>query len=219
MSTLIMTPGLRKLALTTHVMTSVGWLGSVAAFLALAITGLRSNDAQMVRGAYLAMEATTWLVIVPLAIASLVTGLIVSLGTPWGLVRHYWVLVKFVLTILATALLLLHTRPIGVLAAVARDGIVSGPELVRLQVQLVVDAVAASLALLVNVTLSVYKPRGLTAYGRRKQQEERHVNGGKSTENGRPSRWIQVLAVIVIVLALLFVALHLTGRGLGGMHH
>ncbi|MDQ6901046.1 MAG: hypothetical protein M3072_16375, partial [Candidatus Dormibacteraeota bacterium] len=86
-----MTPSLRKFALTAHVTCSVGWLGAVAGFLALAVAGLTSRDAQMVRGTYLAMDVTGWFVIVPLSFASLLTGLISSLGTPWGLFRHYWV--------------------------------------------------------------------------------------------------------------------------------
>ena len=64
---MIMSPGLRKFALTAHVTSSIGWFGAVAAFLALAIAGLTSQDAQIVRAAYLAMELTTWFVIVPLA--------------------------------------------------------------------------------------------------------------------------------------------------------
>lgn len=94
-----MTPALRKLALTAHVTSSVGWLGAVGGFLALALAGLTSQDAQMVRAAYLATDVITWFVIVPLAFGSLLTGLVVSLATPWGLFRHYWVLVKFLLTI------------------------------------------------------------------------------------------------------------------------
>jgi len=61
-----MTPRLRKFALTTHITSSIGWFGAVAAFVALAIAGMISYDAQMVRAAYLAMELTTWFVIVPL---------------------------------------------------------------------------------------------------------------------------------------------------------
>jgi hypothetical protein len=64
-----MTAGVRKIALTTHVTSSVGWLGAVAAFLALAIAGVASNDSQLVRAAYLAMHLTTWFVIVPLSFA------------------------------------------------------------------------------------------------------------------------------------------------------
>ena len=108
-----MTPGLRKFALTAHVTTSVGWLGAVAAFLALAIAGLTSQDAHLLRAAYLAMELTAWSIIVPLSLASPLTGLVQSLGTPWGLFRHYWVLVKLLITIPASIVLLLHMQPIG----------------------------------------------------------------------------------------------------------
>lgn len=168
-----MTPRLRKLALTAHVASSVGWLGSVAAFLALAVSGLTGRDDQTARASYIAMESITWSVIVPLAFAALLTGLVQSLRTQWGLFRHYWVLAKLAITVLATLLLLLHTRPIATLAGLARETAVSGAGVGRLQVQLVVDAGAALLALLVNVALSVYKPRGLTRYGWRKQREAR----------------------------------------------
>ena len=96
-----MTPRLRKFALTAHVVSSVGWLGAVAAFLALAVAGLTSRDAQVVRAAYLAMDLIARLVIVPAALASLLTGFVQSLGTPWGLFRHYWVLAKLLITVLA----------------------------------------------------------------------------------------------------------------------
>jgi hypothetical protein len=83
------TPSIRKLLLTAHITLSVGWFGAVAAFLALAIVGLTSRDAEMVRIAYAAMELTARFVIVPLAFASLLSGIVQSMGTPWGLFRHY----------------------------------------------------------------------------------------------------------------------------------
>jgi hypothetical protein len=76
-----MTPRLRKFALTAHVVLSVGWLGAVAVSLALAIAGLTGQDDQVVRAAYLAMNTIGESVLVPLALASLLTGLVLSLGT------------------------------------------------------------------------------------------------------------------------------------------
>lgn len=166
-----MRAGVRKFALTAHVISSVGWLGAVAAFLALAIAGLTSDDAQIVRAAYLAMNLTGWYVIVPLSFASLLTGLVQSLGTTWGLFRHWWVVVKFVITIVATALLLLHMQPTTFLADVAAKSALSATDHRGVRIQLVFDAGAALVALLVNTTLSIYKPRGLTRYGWRKQQQ------------------------------------------------
>ena len=168
-----MTPWLRKFTLTVHVTVSVGWLGAVACFLALAVAGLTSDDVNLVRSAYLAMELTGWLVIVPLSVASLVTGLFQSLCTTWGLFRHYWVLMKLVINILATILLLVHMQPTSRIAGVAAEGPLAGATLRGLRTQLVADAGAALLALLVATTLSVYKPRGITPYGWRKQREQR----------------------------------------------
>jgi len=207
-----MTSGLRKFALTAHVTSSVGWLGAVAGFLALAVAGLTSQDAQMVRAAYRAMDLTGWFVIVPLSLASLLTGLVQALGTTWGLFRHYWVLLKFLINILATFLLLLHMRPTTYLAGVAAETTLSSADLRGLRIQLVADAGAALLALLVATTLSVYKPRGMTPYGRRKQQEQ-DVASDRGSSNITP-RWVYVLGIIVVVL--LFVVRHLTHGGLHG---
>jgi hypothetical protein len=84
-----MTPRLRKFALTAHITFSVGWLGAVVAYLALAVAGLTSHDVSMVRAAYLSMELTGWFVIVPFSLATVLIGLVQSLGTQWGLFRHY----------------------------------------------------------------------------------------------------------------------------------
>jgi len=172
-----MTPRLRKFALTTHVISSVGWLGAVAGSLALAVAGLTSQDAQMVSAAYLAMELTGWFVVVPLALASLVTGLVQSLGTKWGLFRHYWVLAKLLINVFATIVLLLYMQTLGSLAGVAAETTLSSADLSGLRSPSpVLHAGAALLVLLVATVLAVYKPRGMTAYGRRKQHEQRMVS-------------------------------------------
>ena len=165
-----MSPGIRKLALTAHVSASVGWLGAVAGFLALAIAGLTSQQSQTVGSAYLAMELLIWSIIVPLSLASLVTGLVSSLSTTWGLFRHYWVLTKLLLTVLATVFLALHTQPVGRVASLATERMLSSADLRQVRIQLVADAGGALLLLLVNTTLGVYKPRGMTRYGWRKQR-------------------------------------------------
>ncbi len=94
-----MTPALRKLTITAHVTFSVGWLGAVAAFLALSIAGLTTQDAEVVRGVYLSMNLISRFVIIPVCFAALATGLLQALGTPWGLFRYYWILLKFGLAI------------------------------------------------------------------------------------------------------------------------
>jgi hypothetical protein len=170
-----MTPRLRKFALTGHVICSVGWLGAVAAYLVLAIVGLTSQDAQRVRAAYLAMELVGWFVIVPCSLAALFTGLVQSLGTAWGLFRHYWILAKFLLTIGATIVLLQHMPAVSHMAAVAAETTLSGADFRTPRIGLVVHAGSGLLVLLAVATLSVYKPCGMTRYGRWKQREPGRV--------------------------------------------
>jgi hypothetical protein len=170
---MIMTPGLRKVALTAHVISSVGWLGAVAAFLALALAGLFSQNAVTVQAAYLAMELTTRFIIVPFAFVSLLTGVISSLFTRWGLFRYYWVLLKLVITILATLILLVHTQPIELLAGVAAKTAVVSASLQSQRLLMVVASGVALVVLIVLTALSVYKPTGMTPYGWRKQDEQR----------------------------------------------
>jgi hypothetical protein len=166
-----MAPVLRKLALTVHVSASVGWLGAVVAFLALAVAGLTSEDAQTVRAAYLTMELLGWYTLVPLAIASLLTGLVQSLVTPWGLFRHYWVVFKLLINLFATIVLLLYTQTLDSFADVAAATSSSSGDLSRLRsTSPLLHAGLALLLLLVATTLAVYKPRGLTPYGQRKQR-------------------------------------------------
>src|SRR5262249_60823872 len=95
---------------------AVGWLGAVVAFEALAVAALTSPDVQLVRAAYVAMQPITCYAIVPLALASLLTGLVVSFGTQWGLLRHYWVAVKFVINIFVIVVLLRDPRAIILVA-------------------------------------------------------------------------------------------------------
>ena len=170
-----MPPRLRKFTLTAHVISSVGWLGAVGVFFALAVVGLTSQDAQTVRGAYLAIGSTTWLVLVPLAFASLITGTIQSLGTQWGLFRHYWVLIKFIITVFATYILWGYTSTLtGLADAAAAQAALGNDDLGMLRSpSVMVHSGIALFLLLVTTALSVYKPRGMTRYGQRKQRAER----------------------------------------------
>lgn len=171
-----MSPAVRRAALTAHITASVGWLGAVVAFLGLAVVGLVSGDAETVRGAYLVMEPVGWFVLVPLALASLFTGLVQSLGTTWGLFRHYWVVFKLLINLFATLVLLMYMQTLDELARTAAEQPVSSGDLSELRnPSPLLHAVLALLLLLVAATLAVFKPRGMTPYGQRKLRERRTV--------------------------------------------
>jgi len=204
-----MTPRLRKFALTAHVTFSVGWLGTVASFQALAIAALTSRELESVRGSYLAMELTGWYVIVPFCLASLVTGLVVSLGTPWGLFRHYWVLVKLLITVISALILFGFTQTLGSLGDRAADATLSMYELRNLNQSPALHSGGGLLALLVTTILAVYKPWGMTRYGRR----ERHTGVGPDSGSSISTPWGLYLLLGTISLVLLFLVLHLVGGG------
>ena len=159
-----LSPGLRKLALTAHVSSSIGWFGAVAAFLALAIAGMNSSDAETLRGAYPAMAVATWYILVPASVAALLTGLVSSLGTPWGLFRHYWVVTKLLLTTLSAVVLWVKTPLVDRLASATASGL-AGETLARPKMELVVHAAGGLAVLLFATVLGVYKPRGALGDG------------------------------------------------------
>ena len=160
---------LRKAWLTAHVVTSVGWLGAAAAYASLAMAASKSSQALVVRAAYLAMEPMMRFAIVPLAVGSFVTGVVLSVGTPWGLLKHYWVVFKLLLTVAATTVLVMNTRTVQFLSSMAASTEDVGTT--GLQGQLL-HASGGVAVLLLATTLAVVKPRGLTAYGWRRQQAQ-----------------------------------------------
>ena len=161
----------RKLVLTLHVISSLGWLGATCTFIALAIAGLTSKDAGLVRGVYLVAEPVTWWVIVPMALVSLGSGIIQSLITTWGLVQHYWVLMKLIITVFAAFVLMLYTQTVGHFADLASNP-ATGIDQLRTG-SFVLHSGVALVLLLGATVLAVYKPRGRTRYGWRKLQERR----------------------------------------------
>jgi SNF family Na+-dependent transporter len=169
---MILSPGLRKLLLAIHIALAVGWIGAVAAYITLDLAAATSHDEQALRSAYLGMEQIVTWAIVPLAVAALITGLAVSLGTHWGLLRHWWVVISLLLTIVATLVLLVETRTITAMAAVAADPSTSVEDLRALGSTLV-HSIGGTLVLLGVLILNVFKPPGLTPHGWRRQEEQR----------------------------------------------
>ena len=203
-----MTPRLRKFALTAHVTFSVGWLGTAASFLALATAALTNGDMATIRASYLAMELTGWYVIVPFCLASLITGLVLSFGTPWGLFRHYWVLVKFLITIISALILFGFTQTLGSLGDLAANATLSMDQLRNLSQSPALHSGGGLLVLLVATILAVYKPWGLTPYGRR-------PDIGLATDATSSTRlpWRFYMLLGTIGLVLLFLTLHLIAGG------
>lgn len=136
----------------------MGWIGAVVGFVAVAAVGAAlAVESMDVSGLYSALSILLTVVIVPLAGLSFVSGVVVALTTPWGLFRHWWVVIKLVLTTGATVALLLHR---GVAQQAAEYAVSARPELASLQTQLLVDALAGLAVLLLAALLGWLKPKG-----------------------------------------------------------
>jgi hypothetical protein len=197
----------RKLLFTAHVVSSVGWAGALAVFLAHGLVSLWTADARVAHALSIGMAATAWLVILPLSLASFITGTLQALTTAWGLLRHYWVVFKLALTALATGVLLVKLGPISVLAEQAfapnqLEG-VSG-----LRVSLALHAAGGLVVLLAATLLAVYKPRGRTRIGARSE----------GREVGRAPRWVRVCVGMGLAFAFALLFMVVVGDHGPGMH-
>ena len=164
---MLLRPLTRKITLICHSLSAVGLLGAISTFLVMAVAAFTSvSDA--VRGGYHpAMVLVTLAIIVPFALVANLSGLLLALATPWGLFRHHWVSIKFWVTLFATAVLLLKLRLIMRVADCygGQSCLLENPH--HSELELVVHAAAGLLVLLVPLSLSILKPRSLTAYGKR----------------------------------------------------
>ncbi|MFI1303639.1 DUF2269 domain-containing protein [Streptomyces sioyaensis] len=152
----------RRAVLVLHVAVSVSWLGLTLGLLALGLTGYTTGSPDMATAAYRAMKVFGDWLILPIALMSLVSGLMLSLGTPWGLARHRWVVIKFWLTLLTLLLSVFALRPgINHLAAAAAAG-TPAPG-----IHLVIAPAVATATYFFLTAISVLKPWGPTKRGSR----------------------------------------------------
>lgn len=214
-----MTPRFQKFALLTHITFSVGWFGAIVPYLALVMAGLTSHDAQVVRAACPSMELIGWYVIVPFSFAALLSGLVMSLGSQWGLFRRWWIMAKFLLTIFAVLVLFRHMQDVS---RMAKETMLSSadfrPDFIH--------ATGGLLVLLAAMTLSMFKPWGMTPYGRRRALQAYSPSRSSReavlvhepvlvTSRPRWTRIVGIHAAHAAVIVLLFAAiLHITG-----IHH
>jgi len=165
----MLSPTARRVLLIVHISVSVGWMGAAAAYAVLNVPALTGADEQTRRAAYLMMPIVADHLLVPLAVATVVTGVALALGTRWGLLQHYWVVVSLGVTLFAAAVLVLHLPAVDDLAAVAadpdKDVSALGGDLFH--------SIGGLVVLTVPLVLNVVKPRGLTRRGWRVQRDRR----------------------------------------------
>jgi len=206
--TMTMTPRLNKLVLTAHITFSVGWLGAVAVFIVLAVTGLTTMDIQLSRSVLLSMNLSAWFVIIPFCLTSLFTGLVQAFGTKWGLFKHYWIVVKLFLTVVMTILLLLHMQPIDYLAGVSTKASFSNAQYAGQLLDIITKAGATILVLIAITTLSIYKPWGKIQFRQNDKYQQTKMQDKKKSLSF-------YMLIGIIILIVIFIIMHLFGDGMG----
>jgi hypothetical protein len=210
-----MSPGLRKIGLIVHITSSVSWFGAVAAFLLLNVTGLTSQDAETVRGAYLAMNLIGRFVILPLSLTALASGFVQALGTEWGLFRHFWVLVKLLLTILSTIVLIAKIPLMGRAAHLATETALATADLRKAGMQLLVHSSGGMVVLLGITAVSVFKPWSKILNARRHQREQ--PDPDRQPAGAILPLGLKIFFVIIGIFVAGLIVLHIAGGDM--IHH
>lgn len=110
----------RRLLLSALLTASVRWVRAVLAYLSLALAVPATQDPGVVQAVWVGMDVIGWRVIVPLAVATVVSGVALARTSRWGLLRRWWVVVSLVgITVLA-AVLVLHIPDVSTQADLAR---------------------------------------------------------------------------------------------------
>ena len=150
--------GAHKAALTAHVLASVGWFGSAVVVAFCGITAATTSDPALAPALHRAMQASLW-VTIPAGLLAFASGVLLGLGTTWGLVRHWWVVAKLAINLVVVV------TDLVVVAPVVRDAVAGLPP----ERALYGSTIAHCVMLAVATALSVFKPRGRTPRGRRAQ--------------------------------------------------
>lgn len=166
---------MRKATLLAHILASVSWIGIDAVLLVLAVTGFTSDEPGTIAASYVAMHRFGVILLLPVGLASLGTGLLLGVGSRWGVLRYRWVVCKLVINVVLTTLVAVLLRPRLAEAASASavaDAAIS-ERLAGLSIDLLFPPIVSLVTLVTAATLSFYKPWGPTAYGRRRIAADR----------------------------------------------
>jgi len=161
----------RQPLLVAHIGFSAGWIGLNTALLTLGVVALATSQPATLRAIYVALGWLGISLIAPFSIGSLGTGILIALRGRWGLLRYWWVTVKFIIAIGVTigANLLLDLRLQSAANRVTAGGTLTASSVGVARYVAVVLPVIQTVLLLTALVLSIYRPWGLTSIGERRR--------------------------------------------------
>jgi hypothetical protein len=145
-----------------HTLVGVGWFGITVAKLVLEVVAATTGDLGVTRASFVFASAFDRAVFPPVSIATLITGIVLAVGTTWGLVRHWWIVVKLALTVGAIV-----TGVVFVGAWTEQGLAAPDAELGDVSLRLIAWASVHALMLAAATVISVLKPWGRIRQDRR----------------------------------------------------
>jgi uncharacterized membrane protein len=159
--------GARRVVLIVHIVSAGSWFGIDVAMAVVIISVMTTDDPLTAASGLRTLEIITVWPLLSAGLVCLLSGIVLGLGSKWGLVRYWWVAVKLVLNLVLTGLVLVALRPeVTHLADQARRSMSGEPVSFDLSNLFYPPTVSPAL-LLVAFTLSVVKPWGLMRRARR----------------------------------------------------
>lgn len=150
----------RQTTLIVHLVSAGAWIGVDVIVAVLVTVGWFGADVQTRSLAYQALAAFVVWPMLTSGLVCLATGVLLGLGTKWGLIKYWWVLVKLVLNLVLCTLILVALRPgMADVARYGRDLLTGNPDPDAVS-QLFFPPAVSLTALTFATLLGVAKPWG-----------------------------------------------------------
>ena len=150
----------RRAVLTVHILAAGAWIGIDVVLGVLVFTAMLTASADTEALCYRVVELFAVWPLLTAGLVTLVSGVVLGLGTNYGLVRYWWVAVKLALNIVLVGLVVFALRPGLAEAAAYGEQLAAGGSPTADVGNLVFPPVVSGIALTTATILSVFKPWG-----------------------------------------------------------
>ena len=151
---------MRKGVLVVHIVSAGTWIGIDVVMGVLVFTALLAERGSTKALCYRALELFAVWPLLTTGLLSLASGVVLGLGTKWGLIRYWWVAVKLVLNVVLVALVPVLLRPQVIEMAEQGRRFVAGEAASLAVGDLIFPPIVSPTALLIAFVLAVFKPWG-----------------------------------------------------------
>lgn len=166
MKLLAITP--KRWLLSLHLLFSAILFGNSVIFLVLSIAAAVTNDENVLKSSYTSMHIMATSSVRASTIGTVVTGIMLSLWTKWGLFKFYWIILKEILTIVSIGLGIIgfYLWTLEAFSITSTKGLnaLQNPVFIENRYQLFIGIILQIISLAIMIVISVFKP-----WGRRKQ--------------------------------------------------